>query len=433
MSTELEEKERAITVVERAALALGADEHEKELVALSKKYKDIVEIKNPAGRQQCHAAAMELGTARIATTKTGETAREDANAFQKAVIAEVKRRVKIISDEEARLLALRDAWDKEREAEKIAKALVESQRITKIRLTIDTIRHVPAEFIGKSSAEIGAAADDLSEQVLSLDFYAEYTGEAQAERDAAVKQLRTMQEAMRQHEEAQAELARKQADLVEQERLAGIARAEQEARDRKEAEARAAQERKDAAARAAEVAEQHAANERAAAAMRAEQAAHEERMAKERAEIKRQQDAIDAEKQRVADEAAARQRAIEEAEELEQQRLIVVAEAKRQAEEQDRIAESERVQAVKDAAEAERVRQVEAAAEAERRARAAREAADTAMRNAASALYAALISQVSWAGEVSDEFLDGEPGLRDRFVADRKAAADALKLARGEA
>ncbi len=370
MTIELEEKATAVTVVERAALALGADEHEKELVALSKKYRDIVEIKNPAGRQQCHAAAMELGTARIATTKTGETAREDANAFQKAVIAEVKRRIKIISDEEARLLALRDAWDAEREAEKIAKALAESQRITKIRLTIDTIRHVPTEFIGKSSAEISAAADDLSEQVLSLDFYAEYTGEAQAERDAAVKQLRTMQEAMRWHEEAQAELARKQAELVEQERLAAIARAEQEARDRKEAEARAAQERKDAAARAAEVAEQQAANERAAAAMRAEQAAHEERMAAERAEIKRQQDAIDAEKQRVADAEEARQREIEAAEQAKRDEATAAERAKQEAAEAAERAEAERVQAVKDAVEAAELAARQAAeAEVERRER----------------------------------------------------------------
>jgi len=400
MTTEIEEKERAVTVVERAALALGADEHEKELVALSKKYKDIVEIKNPAGRQQCHAAAMELGTARIATTKTGESAREDANAFQKAVIAEVKRRIKIISDEEARLLALRDAWDAEREAEKIAKALAESQRITAIRQKIDAMRNAPANWLNRPSAEIGAAADELSEMVMPLEVYAEYTGEAQAERDTAVKQLRTMQEAMRQHEEAQAELARKQAELVEQERLAGIARAEQEAAE----------------------AEQRAAQDRAAEAMRVQQEEHQARMQAQQEELDRKQAAIDAvaaEQERVAREA----REAQEAEERRQREATEAAER----------AEAERVQAAKDAAEAERVRQVEAAAEEERQARATREAADTAMRNAASALYAALISQVSWAGEVSDEFLDGEPGLRDQFVADRKAAADALKLARGEA
>src|ERR1044072_569104 len=94
---------KQLTVIERAALALGADEGEKQLIALAGKYTDITDIRNPAGRTQCHAAAMELGNARIAVDKTGKAAREDANAFQKAVIAEVARRVAIIKPEEDRL------------------------------------------------------------------------------------------------------------------------------------------------------------------------------------------------------------------------------------------------------------------------------------------------------------------------------------------
>lgn len=360
MST-VEEKERAVTVVERAALALGADDHEKELVVLSKKYKDIVEIKNPAGRQQCHSAAMELSNARIATTKTGETAREDANAFQKAVIAEVKRRVKIISDEETRLLALRDAWDAEREAEKIAKALVESHRITSIRQKIDAIRKKPAEMVGMPSDEIGEIADVLSEQVLSLDLYAEYTGEAQSERDAAVKQLRTMQEAMRAHEAEQqrladerAALAQKQAELAEQERVSAAARALQEKNDRllRAEEERIARERREAAE-----AEQREAQERAAEAMRAQQAEHEARMRAQQAEIDAKQAAVDAaiaEQERVAREA----REAQEAEERAQAKRIAEAE----------MVEATRIQAQKDAAEAAELAARQAAeAEAERR------------------------------------------------------------------
>lgn len=349
MKTEIEELEAPkteLTVIQRAALALGVDEGEKELIALSKKYVDIKEIKNPAGRQQCHAAAMELGTARIATTKTGETAREDANAFQKAVIAEVKRRVAIVSAEETRLLALRDAWDKEREAEKIAKALAESKRITEIRQKIDAIRNMPQSFVGTPSSGIGAAADHLSELVLPLEVYAEYTGEAQAERDNAVKQLRAMQEAMRTHEAAQEALILRQAELAEQERVAAAARAAQEEQDRKERE------------RIAE--DQREAQERAADAMRAQQAEHEARMRAQQEEIDRKQSLIDsaiAEQERIAQEAR-------EAAEAEERRRQDEADAAALAEEQRLRAERDEIEAAM-LAESARVLAERKAAEAE--------------------------------------------------------------------
>lgn len=364
MSTELEEKpSTAVTVVERAALALGADTHEKELVALSKKYVDIVEIKNPAGRQQCHAAAMELSNARIATTKTGETAREDANAFQKAVIAEVKRRIAIISAEETRLLALRDAWDKEREAEKIVKALAESQRITAIRQKIDATRNAPQQWINKSSADIGAAADHLSETVVTLDEFAEYLGEATVERDVAVNQLRTMQEAMRHHEEAQAaleierqRLAREREAAEERERVAAEERAAQEKKDRA---ARLEQERRDREVREQAEADQREAVRRAQEAMDAEREAHEARMAAQQAEIDAKQAAVDAaaaEQERVAREAREAQEAVD----------------RRKQEAADLTARliDERIQAEKDAAEAAELAARRAAEEeAERRER----------------------------------------------------------------
>jgi len=342
---------KQLTVIERAALALGADEGEKQLIALAGKYTDITDIRNPAGRTQCHAAAMELGNARIAVDKTGKAAREDANAFQKAVIAEVARRVAIIKPEEDRLLAIRDQWDAEREAEKAAKAAAEQQRIADIRAQIDVFRNAPAQMVGKSSQEIGAIADRLSESVIGLGQFAEFTGECQVERDSAVQKLREMQSAQQAHEAEQARLAaerealeRQRAELAEQERRAAAARAEQEARDRVE------RERVEA--------EQRAAQERAAAVMRQQQAEHEARMAAQQAEIDRQQADI------------ARAKAEQERAERERQDAIEAeARAKREAEEMAALEEGQRI-AEAAIAEAER-REREAAAEVERSALAA--------------------------------------------------------------
>ena len=48
----------------RAALALGSDKARTELAELVKKSANIVEVKNSAGREECHSAAMVLAVAR---------------------------------------------------------------------------------------------------------------------------------------------------------------------------------------------------------------------------------------------------------------------------------------------------------------------------------------------------------------------------------
>lgn len=416
----------ALTVQERAVVALGGSERKAELTALSTKYADLTEIKNPAGRTQVHQAAMELADARIKTTKTGETSREDANQFQKAVIAAVKSFIEPVKTEEDRLLALRNAWDQAIDQEKARKAAEESNRISKVLARINEFRLIPAHFAMKSVAEIEAEAARLAELPVTIEDFFEYTGEGQQARDEAITKLEGLSTAAREREaesrrlaEERAAFAVEQAAAAERERVAAAERAEQE---------RIAQAERDRVA-----AVQREEQEQAAALLREQQAEHARQVAAQQAEFDRQQAEIARQQAELAAaqeaqaQAARDEQARKDAEE--QARLDAIAAEARRIEE----AEAARAQAEKDAAAAERVRQVETAAEEERQARAAREAADTAMRNAASALYAALISQVSWAGEVSDEFLDGEPGLRDQFVADRKAAADALKLARGAA
>ena len=347
---------KELSVPERAAVALGATEHEKALLVLATKYADITKIVNPAGREQCHAAYMELKTTRVSIEKAGKDAREDANAFQKAVIKEVERLTAITAAEESRLQVLRDAYDAEREAERQAKAAAEKVRVDTIRRRIAEMQSIPAMLIGKSSETIAAAIESLEAVEITLETHQEFAGEGEVAKLATVQKLWEMFKAQQEHEAEAArlqqereQLARERIEAEERERIAAAARAKQQAADRAERERIET--------------EQRAANERAAALLREQQEAHEARMRAERAEIQRQQDEINAareEQERIAREAR-------KAAELEARRLIVVAEAKRQAEEQDRIAEAQRiadeqaaearrVQAEKDAAEAERVR-----------------------------------------------------------------------------
>ena len=91
----LEKPTTELTVTARAALALSSEQTRKDLKELVAKSANIREVKNAAGRDECHGAAMALVRARTTITKTGKAAREDAAAFQKAVIAEEKSLIAI--------------------------------------------------------------------------------------------------------------------------------------------------------------------------------------------------------------------------------------------------------------------------------------------------------------------------------------------------
>ncbi|MCE4544621.1 MULTISPECIES: hypothetical protein [unclassified Caballeronia] len=321
----MESKE--LTVIERAAVALGTAKHEQELLELVKKSESITFIKNAAGRDQCHGALMTLKSARVAIEKVGKAAREDATQFSKAIIAEEKRLIAITQAEEARLQEIRDAWDEAREREKREKAEAEARRVSKIREAIEDFRRAPGSCPGKTAAEFDEHADDLARAPIELDFYMELTGEAEAARDVAVAALRDMANKARQRE---AEEARVKAELLELARL----RAEQEERDRIAAAERAEQERKAREALEAEEARLRAERAEEEAKLRAERAEHERRMAAERAEFQRRQDELAAEQRRAAaelqrqqDEIAAERRRVAD-EEARKQREADAAAAK---------------------------------------------------------------------------------------------------------
>lgn len=303
------------------------------------KFRDEVRLPTEAARKLRKAPILEIG--KLLDSRAKEIV-EEAEPFESRFDADIKA-------EEAR-----------KEAEKQAKLVAEKARVDAIRAKIDVIRATPAKWIGKPSADIGVAADHLSETIISLDEYAEFAGEAQVERDHAVKQMREMQAAQLAHEQEQARIK------DEREELARL-RAEAEERERKAAEERAEQERKDRAERARVEAEHRAAQERAAEAMRRQQAEHEARMAAERTaaevELRRQREAEEA---RLAEQRAeiARQQAEIAAAKAEQERIereareAAEAEERRKREETEAAAraETERTEAERRAAEQEQIR-----------------------------------------------------------------------------
>lgn len=214
---------------ERAAIALGSKTAESQLRAMLDESADITEVKDKYSRTMAHNAGMKLKGARVAIEKTGKAARDDANAFAKAVIDEEKRLKSIIADEEARLFALRDEYDRKIEAERLERERLERARIQSIRERIELIQRLPADSANDSSEEIADTMNALTALEID-DSFDEFRDEAIAVKAATVAALQALwqttsareAEAARLNEEAErlaaerAELERMRAEIAAQ-------------------------------------------------------------------------------------------------------------------------------------------------------------------------------------------------------------------------
>ncbi|MDA8260221.1 MAG: hypothetical protein M0Z99_32085 [Betaproteobacteria bacterium] len=269
-------EQTALTVVERASLALGASELEKRLRELAQQSKDILAITNQDGYQQAHSSRMALKRARIEVEKIGKEKREDAQAYAKAVIARAAELIGITEPEERRLQALQDEWDAIEERKRQA----EAERIAALQARIEAIHALPASKVGKPSDEIMHALRVL--ESLAVSDFAEFDKFAQEAKDKALATLQQLHAgALAQEQAAAAERARIEAERVELARL----RAEQEERQRTEA-ARIAQEAQERARAEAE----------AKARIEAEEAASRARIQAAEAEAKKEADRLAAER-----------------------------------------------------------------------------------------------------------------------------------------
>lgn len=307
MNTTIQAEQNALTLPQRAAVALGSSKTETELRALVKKSADIVEVNNMAGRDQAHRICMELRTTRVLIEKTAKTAREDATAFSKAVIVEEKRLVDIITPEEDRVLALRDGWDTKVETERQEKIAAEVARVAKIASAIEGIRERETDVIRicKTVAHTQDEIDHLEKLPITEATFQERFAEAVALKATVLESMRTVlagrvaaeaaevariaeAQAEKERIEAErAELAKLRAEAAERERLAKIESdriaAEQAAEAKRLAELAAVQ----------------------AAQARADELARERTAAAVKAQLERQAAELAAERKALDDERAA--------------------------------------------------------------------------------------------------------------------------------
>lgn len=80
---------------DRAAIVLDSSTTEKKLREMVASSAGILTVIDKAGREEAHSAAMALRGVRTTIAKTGKAAREDAQAFAKAVISEEARLIGI--------------------------------------------------------------------------------------------------------------------------------------------------------------------------------------------------------------------------------------------------------------------------------------------------------------------------------------------------
>lgn len=310
----------ALTLPQRAAVALGSAEHEQQLALLASEAGTIVAIKNRDARDQCHTMMMALKNARIAIEKAGKMAREDAQAFSSAVIAEQKRLIGITEAEETRLQELRDGWDAAIEAEKQRKITAERKRVADIQDRIKGMRNLSLNAFGKPS-EVIQAAFEIAADIVIDESFAEFADLANDAKRGTLQELQGMLESTLAQE---AEAARLKAEREELDRL----RAEQERQAseilaRQAAELQAARQQQEA-----ELAAQRAELDRQRKEHQA-QLAEQERQAKALQVEQHRRDLL--EQERIATERRAEEARRLAAAQLEDARLAALAKAERPA------------------------------------------------------------------------------------------------------
>lgn len=281
---------------DRAYLALSLDHNEQALVDLAGKYTDVTEIKDKADYRMVMRGGIELMKARTAIRATGKAARDDANAYRKAVIAEENRLVAITEPEEIRLRGLRQEYDEAEERKATEARLLEQRRIADITERIQAIKALTEGLINADSDGIAMRLDAVMTIECTQQLFAEFAEQAAEVRFRAETMLKA---ALDQRKAFEFQLA--EAERIARDQATRQAELDRQAEEQAERE-RVAQEK--IAQQADDIRRQQEAIE---ADKRAEQ---EKRLAAERAESAR----VTAEKDRLEREARER----EEAERAEQ-------------------------------------------------------------------------------------------------------------------
>ena len=295
--------------------------------------------KTAAGLAELRSKLAGIVYTDIATTKGMDAAkrdravlrglRTDLEDLRKQIKAPVLERASLIDAEAKRLnaaiveleepiAAQIKAEEDRKAAEKDRKAEEERQRLHRIHAAIDEIRRVPQTMIGKTSVEIAAERNRIAEMRFVEGWekpFEEYGDEARSVRDSVIITLADMQTQVGRQEEEAKRLTEERLELARLREAEAKRKADEDAYRKAEDERRAKEEADRKAAEKAE-ADRKAAEERARRDAEALALAEERRKLHEAtAEIRRREEAVAAEKKRIADEEA-RKRQEERAAEL---------------------------------------------------------------------------------------------------------------------
>lgn len=251
------------------------------LADLAARFKGIVyDVTTGTGMAEAKVARAEIRGYRVDLEKVRVEIKAPALERCRQIDAEAKRITAALVELEQPIDALIKTEESRKEREAMERAMVEQRRIDGIKASIESIRQIPANCVGKPSTKLAETLATLSRS-LPPDGFAEFQAEAEAVIRASLAQVEAMLAGV-QAQEAEAE--RIKADRAEIVKL----RAEQAERDRIGREAMEAEER--------------ASRERIAAAeavAREARAVEEARQKMERDRIADQQAAVDAAKREV--------------------------------------------------------------------------------------------------------------------------------------
>jgi hypothetical protein len=179
-----------LTIDQKVGIALNTAVVEVVLTDMVKQSTDITVITNPAGYKQAQTARIALRDQRCLIEKIGKAARDEAQKFSKAVIAEERRLIAIIEPEEKRLQAVQDEFDAIKEAEKTAALTAEKLRVENHQHLIMSIRNSPLEYVNKTADEIRAQIKAL--ESIDISKLEEYTDMAEDALHCAFEKLDEM-------------------------------------------------------------------------------------------------------------------------------------------------------------------------------------------------------------------------------------------------
>lgn len=241
-----------------------------KMVAVSKKIVDV-DTNDKEQLEVVRKTRIELKTARVAITKKGKEMREEALAFQKAVIAKEKELVAIIEPEESRLEAIEEEVE-ERKLREMRVALLPERRAK--LASIDESINPEDEFL--------LAMDSMQFAEYVNDCVATKNENARLEIEREQARIRAEQDAIEREKEAQAREKKAREEAQEEaERKLKLAQEEAELRvqrEKEETERRVKEERERIEREAKEKAEREKKEkEEADAKVKAEQEALEKK------------------------------------------------------------------------------------------------------------------------------------------------------------